>query len=241
VSDTVVLIASCDKFQDVWPAASACLAKFWPDCPWKIYTTSGTKPWGENPITTGEDRGWVANLKAALDKIDAEFVLLMLEDVLLCREVDTARVKIAETAIAWLGNDISAIRLGQGNDETTGYFVNAGLAAKFRPVSLDSEYRISTSPTLWRVSYLRQILDNCGETAWEFEINGTEFSRTIPGLILTMNDADDTNCPIRGFYTGILRGKWVGECLEWLSSIGITVEDTSRGIGYLRDGFYHSK
>ncbi len=239
MSDVACLVASTDSFFDCWPATLACLERFWPDRPWPIYTTSNTMPWGERPILTGGlDAGWVANLSNALDHLSEPFVLLWLEDVLLCRPVKTDVCRIAEEILR-REYEVGAIRLGQGNEtkEKISDFHEDSIG--MQRVVPDSEYRISTSPTLWRVSYLRKILSCCGITAWDFEIKGTVASRELPDEIWVQSGEGDVSRAFRCYYTGILRGKWVGECLEWLESIGIKVEDTSRGIGWLKDGFYH--
>ena len=233
--NTTVLICSTDSYSDCWPAAETLIERYWPDCPWTLRTLSNVKPWGKDPLLVGPDTSWRQNLLAALDQIKTPFACLFLEDMLLARPVQTARCLEAEATMEAVEN-IGAIKLGNVSSEATEPFTDGYLF-----VDDDAEYRISTSATLWRVSYLRKILEGVGETAWDFECQGTPLSRTFPELILTTNDEGDGTRPIQAFYTAILRGKWIGECLEWLKTIGIEVADTSRGIGYLRDGFYHPK
>lgn len=171
----------------------------------------------------GEDRGWVANLRTALGMIEAEYLILWLEDMILCREVHTANIRMALTAMDYLPA-IGAIRLGQGAETLE----KIGDSDEFYRITLDSPYRISTAPTLWRKSYLLEVLADCGETAWDFEVKGTQRSRTLESEIWAMFD-DDVKRPFRTYYTGITRGRWNQGCLDWLKSEGIKV-DVSRGV-----------
>lgn len=231
VNDVVVLIPSCDSFSDCHPAALTCLEKYWPDCPWRIVTTSVTKPWGPNCVLTKTDRGWVENLSAVLELCDFEFVLTFLEDMLLCRQVDTAACITAANDMTFI-KECGGIRLGQGAEKCH----HTTLVGGYGVVSPDSPYRISTSPTLWRVSYLRKILADCGSTAWDFEVIGTQRSRDMPEEIWVQAGEGDVHRAFRVFYTGITRGKWNRGCLNWLKEIGVEQPDISRGVIEENDG-----
>lgn len=234
MNDVAVLISSCDAFADCWPITMECLIRYWKDCPWQIRTMSNWMPWGERPLLVGTDQGWVQNLLNALDHLSEPFVLLFLEDMLLCREVDTFECGVAETLLIDVPM-IGAVRLGQGNEKTEDACVGRGAfrfrgSVRYNCITLDSAYRISTSPTLWRVSYLRKILADCGSTAWDFEVTGTQKSRNMPEEIWVQAGETDVNRAFRCYYTGITRGKWNRGCLNWLAEIGIEQPDISRGV-----------
>lgn len=244
MSDPVVLLISCDQFKDCWPAALACFERYWPDCPYSVRTMSNNRPWGKEPLLVGNDTWWTDKLRIALDLLGTELVITILDDMLISRPVDTAAVQRAVQFIAE-GNQadvptqtIGAVRLGQGAEVCDGLRTSVLDADRWIPfdrVSRDSDYRISTSPTLWRADYLRRIIGHCGETAWAFEHNGTEYAKELPEEVWTIHGDTDISRPVRCYYTGILRGKWVGECLEWLDSLGIPRPNTDRGVTWLRD------
>lgn len=241
MSEVACLIPSVDSFADCWPATRACFHKYWPDCPWKIFTASNKIPFSLGftadkgcQIMVGDDRGWVENLKAALDAITGpsvinrtppEFVVLFLEDMLIDKPVDTGMCIGAQMLIR-NGDSIGAVRLGRGG-ELKELPIPSGKAWWDR-VKPDSPYRVSTSPTLWRISYLRKILANCGTTAWDFETRGTALSRTLPEEIWVQS-CDEGERAIQTYYTAITRGKWDRNAVEWLKrDLGIEV-DVSRG------------
>lgn len=227
MTEPVVLIISCDQFSDCHPATLACLERYWPDCPYEIRTMSNEKPWGKSPLLVGPDTSWTNKLMGALDMLGAELVITTLEDMLLSRPVDTAAVR---TAVDFMrrDEDIGAVRLGQGAEKVDSPgFDFQGIP--FDPISRDSDYRISTSPTLWRSAYLRKILGHCGETAWSFEQNGTQYAQSLPEEVWTIHGDSDVHRPIRCYYTAITRSRWDPRCIAWLKTLGIEVEDTSRG------------
>lgn len=227
MSDVAVCVSSCDNFFDVWSPALECLARFWPDRPsdWPLYTMSNRKAWGERPIVVGDDRGWNCNLRTALDQIKADFVLMFLDDMLLCRPVDTAACITASVALA-LRPNTGAIRLGQGAEEVE----PVDRLPEWSRVTITSPYRISTSPTLWRTEYLRKILARCGPTAWEFETQGSAESRMMPEEIWVQSGAGDEHRAFRCYYTAITRGAWNRGCLNWLKQIGVEVGELTRGV-----------
>lgn len=231
------LICSVDSFSDVWPAALECLSRYWADCPYVVRTMSGVKPWGKNPLLTGpEDRGWVGNLTFALDQIDSEFVLMWLDDMILCREVNTFDLELCVIAMQNYPM-CGAIRVGQGSEEVEILEPDWAFASppNLMRIKRDSRYRVSTSPTIWHIDFLRKILKECGSTAWDFEMKGTRLSQEFPHEVWVIHGLNDSLRPFRCYYTAITRnadGKscWNRGALDWLKSIGIEVADTSRGI-----------
>lgn len=225
IADTVVLLPSFDGFSDMWPITLECLSRFWPDRPYPLVCVSQRKPWGDYPVLTWDDKGWRNNLLFALDRLPkTRFVVMYLEDMFPTRPVDTDCVRVCEIALSQFDN-VGAIRLGNGDDK----FVSLEIPCVFGEVLRGSAYRISTAPTLWRVSYLRKILERCGDTAWEFEMKGTELAKTLPEDVWCPNCKEHER-PFRCWYTGVTRGLWNRACLNWLNDIGVEVGPLTRGV-----------
>ena len=122
-----------------------------------MFTTSNSIPWGERPILTGGiDAGWVANLSNALDHLDAEFVLLFLEDQLLCRPVDTiGLLKVHEAMQAF--PEIGAFHVGQGYDTLDNPQLEKEMGHGIgHKVAIESGTRITTAFLPLNVSYIEQ-------------------------------------------------------------------------------------
>lgn len=233
MNDIVACLPSTDSFSDAWPVAMSCLRKYWTDAPFPIRTMSNWIPWGDAPLLVGTDREWTQNLLKALDHLSEEFVLLFLEDMLLCREVYTDDL-LEYMTIMRAFPEIGAFRVGQtGGDMPIDPSQDR---EPFKALRIDpaSPYYVSTGPTIWRVPFLRKVLENSGSTAWEFEQKGTVFARTCEEEIWMPRGEEHTR-PFRQFYTAIERGKWVGECIEWLKTLGIEVDTSKRQTIWLKD------
>jgi hypothetical protein len=230
MNDVAVLIPSCDQFSDVHPVALACLRKYWPDCPWPIYTQSNRLPWGKSPILCGDDKGWIQNTLTTLDFMpELEFVCHFLDDMLLCRDVYTDEL-LEYLKIMRAFKEIGAFRVGQtGGDKPIDPSQDC---EPFKALRIDpaSQYYVSTGPTIWRVAFLRKVLEHVnGSTAWDFEIGGTAYARTCEEEIW-MPTGPEHERPFRTFYTAITRGRWNRGCLNWLKEIGIEEPDLSRSV-----------
>lgn len=221
--DCACLIASTDSFVDVWPPALECLRRYWPDRPWPVFTLSNFTPWGEQPVMVGEDKGWCRNVARGLELVNAEFVMLWLEDMLLCEPVQTEYLVASLDALKADPN-LAAVRVGPG-PETYEPIRNT----VFCRVMKTSGYRCNTSPTIWRASYLRDML-GAGNTAWEFEINGSKRSAARDEEIWKVNLLPP---PVQLVFTMVTRGQFEEGALDWLQRVGISVDASKRAVkGY---------
>ena len=81
-----LLVVSCDTFSDVWNPFFKSLRHYWKDCGLNIYLLSNEKECKELNVKTikvGADISWSDNLIKAIDSLKSEYVLLLLEDLLL--------------------------------------------------------------------------------------------------------------------------------------------------------------
>jgi hypothetical protein len=79
----VVVISSCDDYSDLWPYFFHFFFNHWPDAPQPIYLIANQRRYADprvNTILVGPDQQWGSNTYAAISQIDAEFVLLLLDD-----------------------------------------------------------------------------------------------------------------------------------------------------------------
>jgi hypothetical protein len=161
-----VLVASCDAYSDIWPAFCAAFQRHWPDCPFPRYfvTNSKTAPSGFDTLSVGPDRSWSSNLLRAVPAIQAEYVLLSVEDLLLKENVVTSEV--LETVQWGIEHQVDTLQMvthelvwargwGAGRSRCSAFPSNA-------------PYRASTVFTLWRRETLLKVL-RPAENAWQFE------------------------------------------------------------------------
>ena len=97
-SDCVLFVASCDRYQDLWPGFFHCLNTHWPDNPFPVVLGANGASWS-NPkvlsLRSAASLSWSSQLRQQLGMLDTEYVLLILDDFFLRRPVDTAWVGAA--------------------------------------------------------------------------------------------------------------------------------------------------
>jgi len=167
-NDLAILVPSCDRYSDVWPVLFGSLNKYWAVNRCKVYLiTNHLVPEidGVQVINVGEDLSWSDNLLNALKIIKEKNVLLYIDDLILTDFVDNPKI---EKLLEFFNNvDGNYLRLnptpaGSGEDEVG-------------TVDPGDVYRCSTVFSVWRKTVLLSLLRS-GESAWDFEISGTQRS-----------------------------------------------------------------
>lgn len=78
-----VVISSCDAYSDLWPYFFHFFFKHWPTAPTPVYLIANERTYGDprvKTITVGPDQQWGSNTRQAISQIDAELVVLLLDD-----------------------------------------------------------------------------------------------------------------------------------------------------------------
>jgi hypothetical protein len=167
MNDIAIIIPSCDKYSDVWGLLMQSIEKFMcGDIP-KIYLITNSINF-KHPlvcsITIGDDISWSDNLSKALDKVDEEYVLMWIDDLILLNDFNWNDI---QRKIQWFFEQKSDyMRLNPtpiGVDKTK----------SFSKIAVNDYYRSSTVFSIWRKEVLERILVS-GESAWQFEIIGTD-------------------------------------------------------------------
>ena len=189
-----ILVISCDSYYDVWPYFFDGLFKNWIDCPLDIYLVSNKKRYGFNNVINlniGKDISWSNNLKKALKKIKNEFVLLMIDDLIIKNKIsNNFFMEISD----WISmNDPNYLRLHVSNRPLY-YDSLVGELPKKTP------YKLSTMPSIWKTSFLLKILKD-GESAWDFELKGSKRAYKYDKFFSLYENFISYN-------NSIIKGKW---------------------------------
>ena len=166
-ADVAMLVVSCDKYKCWWDIFFARLDKYWPANGLKTYLLSngvGYVRAGVTNICTGVDLDWSSNLLFALDRIDEDIVLLMLEDAPLAADVDVQAFSNHLESFARL--EMAYLNLKASPKPVKSPAVGYGAYPS------DLLYRASLVPCLWKKTVLQELLLR-GESAWQFEIRGS--------------------------------------------------------------------
>ncbi len=108
---TAVLVVSCDNYSDLWSPFFH-LFRDIAGLPYSVFLGTNHKTFdfeGVTSIPIGEDKTWAENLHLMLDAVGHSRIILLLEDFLLVRAVNTAVVRNL-VELAWQ-HDVGCLRL----------------------------------------------------------------------------------------------------------------------------------
>ena len=216
--DIPLLVVSCDRYSDLWEPFLQIFRQYWADCPFPLFLGSNHKISPDPAVTTiaiGDDRGWGAGLQSFLDRLDAKYVLMFLEDFFLEETVDTANVlRLAEIAVR---NKLGCLRLTPNPPPHQGVEGSPGLGW----ILPGDPYRVSTQVALWRVETLASLL-RPNFTAWDFELKGSLLSEKTSEPFWSVQE------PVIRCRHAVERGLWLPTSLATCQGAGINVDLTVR-------------
>jgi hypothetical protein len=221
---TPVLVVSCDAYADLWRPFFEVFWRRWPDCPFPVYLGSNHLRYDDDRVTTigvGDDRSWADGVRHMLDGIDSEYVIFFLEDFLLLRQVDTARIRrMLDLAIR---NRVGCLRLTRysapfdlpslpvpGSDEV-------GRVAEGHP------YRVSAQVAVWRTDVLRSLLAP-GFSPWDFEMLGSPLSERLGEAFWEVRST------AIHYDHAVEKGRWKPEGVAICEAAGVSIDASARGM-----------
>jgi hypothetical protein len=154
-----------------------------------------TAPGGFATLSVGPDTSWSSNLLRALLAIQAEYVLLSVEDLLLTEDVATSE---ALEMVQWgIEHEVDTLQLVTYEWAwARGWGVGRTRCSAFPPTA---PYRASTVFALWRRETLLKVLRS-GENAWQFEYCASD--RIAPDAKVFLSCR-----PLFRFVNAIFKGK----------------------------------
>lgn len=216
---TSVLIASCDRYADLWPVFMSMFRRAWPNCPFPVFLGSNHQPYTDNsvsPILVGDDLGWGKGLRDMLAQVESRYVLLLLEDYLLRTPVDTDIVMRLERQLMELDGAYLRLRPFPRPDFRLARYPLIG------EIAIGAPYRCSLQAAFWRKESLLELLGVNEETAWGFELNGARRSDyNARGFYSTWSHVLD-------YYAAVGRGKWIPYGVALCRECGVYPDLTSR-------------
>ena len=222
MNKTAVLISSCDKYQDLWDPFFTLFFRYWQDCPYPVYLGTNHLKYDHNRVTTitvGDDTDWSSDFRSMLEQIPQPYVIVLIEDFLPTKSVDTAMIDRLITYMVDKGAGCLRLFPCPGPD----------LPCPDNPlvgeISKGADYRLSLQAAIWDKQTLLELLRD-GESAWELELNGTKRTNALAAPFLCV--AGDS--PIPYFCTGVVKGKWVKEAVKLCKKEGIEVDLTARPV-----------
>jgi hypothetical protein len=217
-----ILVVSCDKYSDLWQPFFGIFWKRWQDCPYPVYLGSNHKTYPDDRVTTitiGQDISWTTGLSQMLDRLNAEYVILFLEDFLIQRPVETKAIERLVQIVK--EKQLGCLRLA------------AGLPLAFPPsypvddnpdlgvIAPGQSYRVSLQLAIWRTETLRKLLVP-GLSAWEFEELGTQMSDDMADHFWGVYQ------PAIAYQQCVEKGKWKPEGIVICREAGVHIDLEAR-------------
>ncbi len=215
-----VMVMSCDAYRDLWTPFFTLFWRFWPDCPFPVYLGSNRASFNHSRVRTlaGGDSSWSKVLRLSLERIDAAYILLLLDDFFLDRPVDHETIgRHLQTLDALHG---TVLRLFPHPPPQTTLLPAHPDLGRLSPAA---EYRVSAQAAWWNRTELLALLRD-EESIWDFEWNGTARVRNIPdGFYSTYKKA-------LSYRQVIERGQWFWGAARYYARQQIGCDFTARSV-----------
>ena len=208
-----VVVCSCDKYENTWIPFFTVLKNCWKDNPFPIVLNTESKSFTMNDMDIKclqlfkdkKEKSWSDRLKANLKAINTKYVIILLEDFFMEKDVDTNKII---KCMNWMEND---------NTITCFNFYKTICKKKdcqypeFSQRTRFSQYKFNTQACLWNredlISYLRR-----DENPWVWEFVGNIRSFFVNKKFYCC--ADDADMAFTYTLPGIVRGHWNGDLVE---------------------------
>jgi hypothetical protein len=177
------------------------------------------------PIAIGDDCDWSSNLIKMLGRLSAGSVLLLQEDFLIDRPVQTE--KVSQLIGYAEARQAACLRLMPipGPDEMCADQPELGV------IRTGAEYRVSLQAAWWRKESLAAIL-RAGESPWQFERLGSRRSDELSAPFLCLRTGVDY--PLDYYTTAVFRGYWEKGAVDLCRRENIPVDLLRRPLMPLR-------
>ena len=226
-----VLVMSCDKYSDTWSTFFAYFWKAWPDCPFPVYLGSTVMRYADHRVTSVRsisDSSWSESALSYLEQIDSEYVLLIQDDFFIEGQVLTDDVISCLDAV----DQLSAEYCRLVPDRSRLKKITKSGFARFGWISVSNPYRISNQVSIWRKMTLSHHIRD-GESPWEFEILGSDRTRTTKYGYLSAK----WSVFLYEGHGALVRGRWTKKGLAMAKTVDANLKGVNREILSLSDTF----
>lgn len=230
-----VLVSSCDAYEDLWFPFFTILKKQWLELKdynivlnteSKIYQHEGLNIKCFSLYDKGKRIPWGKRLIETLQRIDSKYIIFLLDDFFVTDIVDQT---IIDKCVDYLEQ--------KDKIATFGFVPSSNISRKksneftgFELRNRTEKWRINTQAAIWRrdklISYIRP-----HETAWEWELYGSERSQRYEDDIYVLGDGTKRVFYYENAWGGAIhRGKWTPYAIELCRKYGIDIDFEIRGI-----------
>lgn len=206
-NDLAIIVYSCLRNADMWEIFDLLFKKYWHDCKYKLMLVTDANGSNTDDMffdkVICKDGSWYEMISLAIHEADTRYVMLMMDDYLLCDVVDNSEI---ERAI------LDADKYNAANIR----FEKSKLLLEKADFEKDSNYEIytpgrayslTTQVGIWRSDCLLEYMKP-EWSAWDFERKGSlEIIDNLHPLLGTRN----FQFP---YVEGVRKGKWMKQGID---------------------------
>jgi len=164
-----VIVSTCNRYNFLIPIFTHFYKKNWPDNPYQTEIITETDHIDGAVFYTG-GVSWASGIINYLKQSKEDKFLLILDDYIIDKIVDTKRIEQAESLCE--GN-VGCVKLNAPDKWFINHAISTNVHKGFREYPLDKQFSMSLQTAIWQKSYLLDVLRD-GETPWQTEVDGSE-------------------------------------------------------------------
>lgn len=156
-----------DGYYDLWEDFLELFERNWGQCPYPVYIVNNEielsyeKEYKVSVIHAGADAEYSRKVQVALEEIEAEYYLLLLDDFFLEKKIESNPLDEIVSIIK--ENDIKYYRM------TLPEFTPNKKRNIIQQIKKDDEYTLSCQPSIWEKEFLKECIGTENYNAWIFE------------------------------------------------------------------------
>ncbi len=170
--DISILIIGYDGYKDVWDHDVELLNKYWKQRPKTYLADSILRPEyeGVEIINAGEGSEWSRKVQVALETIESQYVILLLEDFFVTDYVDNSEFRAIVDMIEKDEIKFYQLLVQLINPRwEKGKFYKGNRDIKIIPTN--KKYGLNLQAAIWKKDFLKEVVGTGNYNAWEFEVN----------------------------------------------------------------------
>ena len=216
-----------DGYYDMWEDFLELKEKFWKDCPYPLYIINQTKKlnyernYNVTVINAGSDAEYSKKIQIALEKIDSDYLLLLLDDFFFSKELSR---DILESHIKFMKeNSIKYYSMPLSEFLTPIVGKKGHISEIPEYVNKDREYTLTCQPTIWERNFLKECIGTGNYNAWVFEgiYAMSKKAHSSSFLSQCMRIKSNPLC----IKHGALQGKMIPETINFYQRIGYDMKN----------------
>ena len=227
-----VMMLTCDKNQDIWDAFFELLQKYWSEYNGKIFVNTESLEMESKQYELifskekfNERTPWSLRFYKCLEQLDKEYVLLIMDDFLLCEQTEHEELL---RCLKYMDEDRS---IACFNFATSPGKVIKNEYGRYGLKDRKAAFRMNLQVAIWRRERLMKFI-RTHENPWQFETWGSMRNRRYSDKIYHLNYHQPK--VFHYLVGGVLAdGKWRGdESVAFLKKEGFHFD-------FLKSGIYH--